>query len=94
LHSPTHDEFEDRHLTVNRDRFPPIVQTCVWCHRCGGIVSLNSRANLLKPSSLQQDTSFELPPRWWENAATVFWKQQRYDWGLLNGYGKAASAPH
>jgi hypothetical protein len=54
--------------------------------------SLNTRASLLKPTFLQHDADWPYSPRWWENDGTVYWKQQRYDWGLLNGYW--AGEPH
>jgi hypothetical protein len=67
----------------------PITQECVFCHRGAGIASLNSRHNLLKPNFVQRDADYAQPPRWWEDDGTVYWKQQRYDWGLLSGYWKA-----
>ena len=27
--------------------------------------------------------------KWWEDDQSVYWKQHRYDWGLLSGYWKA-----
>jgi len=68
-------------------KYRPVVQTCAECYRGAGINSLNSRANLLKPkfrqfASEERVYSF----RWWENDGTIDWKQQRNDWGLLNGY--------
>lgn len=65
---------------------PPVLQLCVECHRGAGINSLNSRALLLKPKSRQLEHEGSYPPRWWEDEGTIEWKQQRYDWGLLNGY--------
>ncbi|MGA8151596.1 MAG: hypothetical protein WB952_11650 [Terriglobales bacterium] len=68
-------------------KYPPVVQTCAECHRGAGINSLNSRASLLKPKSRQLEAEEGVDsPRWWENDGTTDWKQQRYDWGLLNGY--------
>ncbi len=30
-------------------------------------------------------------PRWWLDVGETNWKQDRYDWGLLNGYWKASA---
>ena len=84
------DEFENPPFRVVLTRTPPILEECFMCHRGVGINSLNSRANLLRPNSLQQDHTYAYPPRWWENDATVDWKQTRFDWGLLRGYWAAA----
>jgi hypothetical protein len=66
-------------LFDNQGRFVPAPIRGIFLIRGAGIASLNSRANLLKPNSLQQDTTYELPRRWRENDETVFWKQQPYD---------------
>jgi hypothetical protein len=87
------DEIDDPLLSKNWSRVPPILQECAMCHRGAGINSLNSRAALLKPNLLQHDADYELPARWWENDGTILWKQNRYDWGLLNGYWKASKLP-
>jgi hypothetical protein len=73
--------------------WPPVLQTCLLCHSGGGIHSLNSREKLLKPNRRQQETSGNkpYPPRWWVNAGTTNWKQDRYDWGLLHGYWRASA---
>ena len=71
-------------------QYPPITKMCAQCHRGSGINSLNTREVLLKPRFLQQDATWTYPPRWWENDGTIYWKQQRYDWGLLNGYWTAS----
>jgi hypothetical protein len=81
---------EERGFSLDQlSKATPITQECVACHRGAGIASLNSRHNLLKPNFVQRDADYALPPRWWENDGTVYWKQQRYDWGLLSGYWKA-----
>jgi hypothetical protein len=76
----------------------PALQQCAICHSHGGINSLNSRARLLKPSDAQADPN-EVPPDrlpaaapvWWasDSNETIQWKQDRYDWGVLNGYWSA-----
>jgi hypothetical protein len=75
-------------------QYPPITKMCAECHRGSGINSLNTREVLLKPRFLQQDATWTYPPRWWENDGTIYWKQQRYDWGLLNGYWTASDRLH
>jgi hypothetical protein len=67
-------------------QYPPITKMCAECHRGTGIGSLNTREKLLKPGFLRSDPTWTYPLRWWENDGTIYWKQQRYDWGLLNGY--------
>lgn len=76
--------------------WPTALQSCLSCHSGGGVQSLNSREKLLKPNRRQQsDTgTAAYPPRWWVNFGTAYWKRDRYDWGLLNGYWKAADRPH
>lgn len=76
------------------DKPLPELQTCVWCHSGGGVRSLNSRDSLLKPSRMQQEPQNpEYGPIYWGDAAAIEWKQNHFDWGLLNGYWKATAAP-
>ena len=73
---------------------PAELQTCLWCHSGGGVRSLNSRSSLLKPNRLQQEPQDpDYGPIYWSDNAAISWKQNRYDWGLLNGYWKAAATP-
>jgi hypothetical protein len=76
-----------------KDAWPPALQTCLMCHSGGGVRSLNSLEKLLKPNRRQQDFpgAEVYTPGWWLNAGTPYWKQDRYEWGLLNGYWKAAA---
>jgi hypothetical protein len=76
------------------NQYPPVLRLCAECHRGAGIQSLNTRKVLLKPRFLQQDATWTYPPRWWENDGTIYWKQQRYDWGLLKGYWTASDGLH
>lgn len=70
---------------------PTELQSCGWCHNGGGVHSLNSRNSLLKPSRMQQETQSPLyGPIYWSDNAAVSWKQNHFDWGLLNGYWKAS----
>jgi hypothetical protein len=72
----------------------PALQTCVECHSGGGVRSLNSRTSLLKPNRLQQEPrNPDYGSIYWGDVAGVVWKQNHYDWGLLNGYWKASSPP-
>jgi len=74
-----------------------ILDRCVGCHSAPGIHSLQTRSLLLKPNRSQVDPANGNDPdrvpygQWWENADTIDWKQNRYDWGLLNGYWAAGS---
>jgi hypothetical protein len=90
------DPFEPlaKNLIPRRLETELIFLRCAICHSAGGINSLNSRRRLLKPNSLQHDSADGYPPRWWENDETVQWKQDRYDWGLLNGYWKLGEGSH
>ncbi len=60
-----------------------VLDDCVTCHTGSGIHSVRSVASLLKPSEAQRGDSETYR---YEGTATLFWKQDRYDWGLLNGY--------
>jgi hypothetical protein len=76
----------------HKDHAPTDLQACFWCHSGGGVRSLNSRASLLKPSRRQQEPqNVEYGPIYWGDSAALAWKQNRYDWGLLNGYWKEIS---
>ncbi len=81
------------------DKYLPVLEECVACHRGIGIDSLNSRSKFLKPNWLQHDhpAEFYEPVHnrgWWEGSATLNLKENRYDWGLLNGYWKASGGLH
>ena len=79
---------------VPKELGAPILDRCVTCHSAPGINSLDSRSKLLKPNYLQRDSESAYPTRWWENDGTIYWKQERYDWGLLNGFWKASERFH
>jgi hypothetical protein len=69
--------------------FGAVMQRCVDCHSGGGISSFNSLDSLLKPSRRQTDPQdVTYGPRFWNESAALWWKEHRYDWGLLNGYWK------
>jgi hypothetical protein len=77
------------------DKPLPELQTCAWCHSGGGVRSLNSRDSLLKPNRMQQEPQNpNYGAIYWGDEAAIEWKQNHFDWGLLNGYWKAAPAPH
>jgi hypothetical protein len=70
--------------------FTSIMRRCVNCHSGGGIRSFNSVDSLLKPTRVQLDPEdVNYGPRYWNESAALWWKQNRYEWGLLNGYWKA-----
>ncbi len=85
------DEIEefDEHPEFKK-MWAPALQGCLSCHSGGGVRSFNSLDNLFKPNRRQQDPpdNGAYPARWWLNDGTVAWKQDRYEWGLLNGYWK------
>jgi len=71
--------------------WPPALHTCVECHDGGGVRSLNSIRNLFKPYPRQgEPKNPNYGPLYWEDGAAIDWKQNRYDWGVLNGYWKAS----
>ena len=78
------------------DKYPPILETCAPCHRGGGITSLNSRGHLLKPYWLNHEypAGAYRGHKWWEETQDMGWKQNRYEWGLLNGYWKSSGDSH
>jgi hypothetical protein len=68
------------------------MQTCLHCHPGRGISSFNSLDGLLKPTRAQQEPrDVNYGPMYSSDSNAVSWKQNRYDWGLLNGYWKAGS---
>lgn len=72
---------------------PVELQHCIWCHSGGGVHSLNSREALLRPNRMQMEPeNSDYGSIYWGDSSAIDWKQNRYDWGLLNGYWKAASA--
>jgi hypothetical protein len=72
---------------VSLDKHRPVLEECVQCHRDPGINSVNTRGRLLKPNWLEQEFPAGVPEGSpWEYGQDIGWKQDRYDWGLLNGY--------
>jgi len=94
------DEGNSPRQYMTLDKYAPVVESCVMCHRGGGINSVNSRRQLLKPNWLVRDypdapASASVPTnmplnKWWEADPSINWKQSRFDWGLLTGYWKAS----
>ncbi|MFZ0637156.1 MAG: hypothetical protein WAM08_16675 [Candidatus Acidiferrales bacterium] len=73
----------------------PALQECVFCHSQPGINSLETRRRLLWPNEGQHDDpkhDYGPGPFWWDTDQTIDWKQDRYDWGLLNGYWRSAGS--
>lgn len=67
------------------------LKTCIWCHSGGGVRSLNSREALFRPNRMQVDPEkSDYGSIYWGDDSAVAWKRNHYDWGLLNGYWKAA----
>jgi len=83
-------EAASRRQITGSSPFEPTLQTCLHCHSGGGIRSFNSLDSLLKPFERRQEPrDVNYGPRYWSNVNAVSWKENRYDWGLLNGYWKA-----
>jgi hypothetical protein len=84
----THGQDEiDGNSPMRARQFGHTMQRCVNCHSGGGLNSFNSLDSLLKPMRSQlehQDVNYG--PRYWSEENAIWWKEHRYDWGLLNGY--------
>ncbi len=83
----THAEDEIDSDSDRPRQFEPTMQRCLHCHSGGGLNSFNSLDSLLMPMRSQlehQDVHYG--PRYWSEENAIWWKQHRYDWGLLNGY--------
>jgi hypothetical protein len=78
------DAFESPHRHEGLERSPPVLESCVSCHRESGIHSVLTYTHSLK-------TLIYRPPElnFWsltqQAMGTVFWKQRRHDLGLLQG---------
>jgi hypothetical protein len=84
------DEIDGRPGQGNRS-FSAVMQSCLGCHSGGGISSFNSLDSLLKPTRRQPDPQdVGYGPRYWNESIALWWKEHRYDWGLLNGYWKGS----
>jgi len=72
----------------------PELQHCIWCHSGGGVHSFNSREALLRPNRMQMEPAkSDHGSIYWGDSSAIDWKQNHYDWGLLNGYWKLSAAP-
>jgi hypothetical protein len=67
---------------------------CANCHSNfgPGIRSVRSISSLLKPNPVEQDSEAFRSAQRYEATATLSWKQNQYNWGLLNSYWKSAPA--
>ena len=67
-----------------RLRGSAILSTCVRCHSGNGIFSVNSYTRYIGPGTINPQL---LPADSADNQgnATLEWKKQRFDWGLLRG---------
>jgi hypothetical protein len=77
----------DGNSPIRPRQFGPTMQRCLNCHSGGGLNSFNSLDSLFKPMRSQlehQDVNYG--PRYWSEENAIWWKEHRYDWGLLNGY--------
>jgi hypothetical protein len=92
LGAVTRDDQDFRILQSHGFDFDGPVRTldgCTKCHTGSGIYSVRSIASLLKPSQVQGEATDACRN---EATTTLFWKQDRYNWGLLNGYWKTVPA--
>jgi len=88
------DPFEGTVRPAPLNEAPVELQHCIWCHSGGGVHSLNSREALFRPNRMQMEPgNSDYGSIYWGDASAIEWKQNRYDWGLLNGYWKAAGRP-
>jgi hypothetical protein len=64
----------------------------VACHADAGIHSLASRLRIVRPNGRPSELegTREYGPMYWETVNTLEWEQERYSWGLLNGYWLAS----
>ncbi len=86
------DPIEPTANPPERFRDAPVeLKTCISCHSGGGVRSLNSRGALIRPNRMQGESRNSDYGSWGVSSA-LEWKQNRYDWGLLNGYWKTAPA--
>ena len=79
------------------ERFRPVImKSCMSCHADAGIHSVQSRVRLIKPTVDQLEIEAlgaAYGALYWETEGVLAWKENRYDWGLLNGYWQAAAGP-
>lgn len=69
---------------------------CVNCHAQPGVHSLRSIESLFPPRPLNADSVESGPqfdPLSGEVSSTIYWKENRYDWGLLNALRPQPSGP-
>ena len=70
----------------------PVLQACAACHSGGGVRSFNSREALFRPNREQVEAEqSDYGSIYLGDNSAIDWKQNRYDWGLLNGYWKVPS---
>jgi hypothetical protein len=89
LGAVTRDDQDFRILQSHGFDFDGPVRTldgCAKCHTGSGIYSVRSIASLLKPSQAQGEATDACRN---EATTTLSWKQDRYNWRLLNGYWKS-----
>jgi hypothetical protein len=78
------DAFEPPYPHPGLERNPPVLQTCVSCHRDSGIHSVLTYTHSLKtPIYVPSELSFWTPTQ--QAMGTVYWKQRQHDLGLLQG---------
>lgn len=94
------DLFEDYQRNPNH-QVPPnaaqlqsrLLETCVQCHNAPGIFSVPSYTGFIStdPARYPADLAPALPAR--EFTAMNYWKQNQFDWGLLQGLWRNADQP-
>ena len=83
---------EDRFETPSAQGPSKILSSCNHCHADAGIHSVQSRHQIVMMREHAAKDVVDDPhygPVYWETEASLESKQERYDWGLLNGYWNA-----
>ena len=92
LGAVTRDDQDFRFLQSHGFDFDGPVRTldgCAKCHTGSGIYSVRSVASLLRSDQAESRATDAYSN---EATTTLLWKQDRYNWGLLNDYWKTAPA--
>jgi hypothetical protein len=71
-------------------RGPVVLSTCARCHSGDGIFSINSYSRRFSPPGTSNPQLLPAMDPAQEDASTVNWKIQQFDWGLLRGLLEAA----
>ena len=90
LHQVAPDEAEYQHIgkmhgtRAAQLRGQAVLSTCARCHSGHGIFSINTYTRLLGPKTINPQL-LPADSADYQGRATVEWKKQQFDWGLLRG---------